>query len=262
MLQFIKKILLLFDKKIFNNFFSNNFAREVLIWNKIRREYPYSFKVAYKKREYCELNNLCDQYGSDKGEGIAVDKPYGWKSHSYADFYALAFGFKKNSVNLVLECGIGTNNLDVLSNMGATGKPGASLRVWRDYFPNAQIIGIDIDHRILFEEERIKSFYCDQTSNESVTQFTNNAQLKEESIDIIIDDGLHTFDAGRNFFESIISFLSYDGLYIIEDISLKDKKKYLNYFAKIDHDYSVMFIDLERPDSRLGDNSIILISKK
>ena len=35
-------------------------------------------------------------------------------------------------------------------NMTASGKPGASLRVWRDYFNNAQVIGADIDKRILF----------------------------------------------------------------------------------------------------------------
>ena len=42
------------------------------------------------------------------------------------------------------------------------GKPGASLRVWRDYFPNAIIYGADIDKDILFAEERIKTFYIDQ----------------------------------------------------------------------------------------------------
>ena len=31
--------------------------------------------------------------------------------------------------------------------MGKQGKPGASLRTWREFFPNAQVIGIDIDKK-------------------------------------------------------------------------------------------------------------------
>ena len=58
-----------------------------------------------------------------------------------------------NNLN-IFEVGLGTNNVDVPSNMGKDGKPGASLRAWRDYFPNA-----DIDTRILFKEDKIQTFY-------------------------------------------------------------------------------------------------------
>ena len=40
--------------------------------------------------------------------------------------------------------------------MGIKGKPGASLRVWKDYFPNANIIGVDIDENILFLKTEFK----------------------------------------------------------------------------------------------------------
>ena len=42
-------------------------------------------------------------------------------------------------MKLVFECGLGTNNPDLQGNMTVDGMPGASLRVWRDYFKNAQI---------------------------------------------------------------------------------------------------------------------------
>lgn len=36
-------------------------------------------------------------------------------------------------------------------------RPGASLRVWRDFFPNAVIYGWDIDpSAMVYDEERIK----------------------------------------------------------------------------------------------------------
>jgi predicted methyltransferase len=40
----------------------------------------------------------------------------------------------------------------------------------------------------------------------------------KENFDIIIDDGLHTFDANVCFFENSIHKLSDNGYYIIEDI--------------------------------------------
>ena len=61
------------------------------------------------------------------------------------------------------------------SSMGVNGQPGASLRMWKDYFPNASIFGCDIDRDVLFSEERIKTFHCDQTSAKSISNFLKNA---------------------------------------------------------------------------------------
>ena len=44
--------------------------------------------------------------------------------------------------------------------------PGASLRAWRDFFPNATILGADLDREVLFEEERITTGYMDQTDGD------------------------------------------------------------------------------------------------
>lgn len=52
--------------------------------------------------------------------------------------------------------------------MGDYGPSGASLRVLRDYFPNALIVGADIDKSVLFQEARIKTCYVDQLDAESV----------------------------------------------------------------------------------------------
>ena len=84
--------------------------------------------------------------------------------------------------------------------MSSTGIPGASLRLWKEYFPNAEVYGADIDKRILLEEDRIKTFYVDQTNAESVNSMWN--EIERDNFDIIIDDGLHTAEAAITLFEN------------------------------------------------------------
>lgn len=217
--------------------------------------------ILYQKNANSLLNALCDTYGSDKGEIVADGHPYPWPSHTYADFYELLFQLKRQDVRAVLECGLGTNNPNVTSNMGVKGRPGASLRVWRDFFPNAQITGVDIDAGALFEEERIKTYQCDQTSADSIASFAASAEMQSASMDIIIDDGLHEFAAGVTFFENTIGYLAENGLYIIEDVNAKDYQKYARYFAERSDRYAAKFINGYRPKSWMGNNRLIVVSK-
>ena len=39
---------------------------------------------------------------------------------------------EKKDVQLLIECGLGTNNISIVSSMGKNGKLGASLRMWID----------------------------------------------------------------------------------------------------------------------------------
>ena len=86
-----------------------------------------------------ELKKLMDFYGSDKGGKN--------NQHNFAQYYSDIFNNKKEKVKNFLEIGLGSNNLDVPSNMGVDGKPLASLRAWRDYFINGNIYGADIEKR-------------------------------------------------------------------------------------------------------------------
>ena len=52
--------------------------------------------------------------------------------------------------------------------MGLSGRPWACVRGWRDLSPNALVYGADIDRNILFEEDRIKTFYCDQLDENAI----------------------------------------------------------------------------------------------
>lgn len=177
-----------------------------------------------------ELCNLFNEYGSDKST-----------THNYYLIYAyiLENSYQK-SLN-ILEIGLGTNNLDVLSNMGAEGKPGASLRAFRDACPHSSIYGADVDKRILFEEDRIKTFYIDQTNPETFVSLKNI--LINIQFDLIIDDGLHNSEANINTINFALPLLSDDGVLIIEDINIKDFNYYQIISSVLENKYNVRFIN-------------------
>ena len=124
-------------------------------------------------------------YGSDKGGEN--------NHHNYTNYYSEIFFYKKNIIKNFLEIGLGTNDQKITSNMGNEGVPLASLRAWRDYFINANIYGADIDRNILKNEDRINTYYVDQTDPDSINElFISMGNIK---FDVILDDGLHQYDA-------------------------------------------------------------------
>jgi hypothetical protein len=145
------------------------------------------------------------KWGSDKGV------------NNYSTLYSALFSDRRYESIRVLELGLGSNNLNVLSNMGVFGAPGASLRGWRELFPNALVYGADVDRGILFEEDRIKTFYCDQLDRSSVRELWSRPDLRDGT-DIIIEDGLHTLEANLSFLEESLQHLRPNGFYITEDI--------------------------------------------
>ena len=210
------------------------------------------------------LSKLCEKYGTDKGYvKFEKETPYGWRPHSYSIYYHSLFSHCREDVKLIFECGIGSNNLDVESNMTASGKPGASLRVWRDYFNNAQVIGADIDKRILFQEDRINTYEVNQLNPASIKDMWSN--IKFDNFDIIIDDGLHTLEAGLTFFQNSFEKLKEGGIYIIEDVDLS----YLNELKDKLIEYNPEIVILNNNYSNkssfrhenLNDNNLIVVRK-
>jgi hypothetical protein len=204
------------------------------------------------------LHDLFFKHGSDKGAPKDQAHPVSLNlAHTYADLYYVLFNLYRHSIKRVFECGLGTKDLEFNSNMGENGIPGASLRAWRDYFPNAEIFGADIDPQILFQEDRIKTFHVDQTVLKSIENMWQIISVEE--FDIIIDDGLHTFDAGISLFEASFSKLREGGIYVIEDITPEDKFRFYGYFNE--RPYRTHIVDLHRPNALLSDNSVVIIWK-
>jgi hypothetical protein len=61
-------------------------------------------------------------------------------------------------------------------------------------------MGADIDRNVLFEEDRIKTGYMDQTKPEDIRAFFDQTGVM--SFDLMVDDGLHTFDSAKCLFEN------------------------------------------------------------
>lgn len=150
------------------------------------------------------LKELYDYYGSDKAQ------------HKYHLLYGSLFG-ERDSITSVLEVGLGTNNLDVVSNMGVDGKPGASLRAFREFFPQARIFGADVDRRILFAEERIATFFVDQTDPGSFAGLAEAVGAIE--FDLIVDDGLHSPNANLATVLFGLERLKAGAFLVVEDIA-------------------------------------------
>jgi hypothetical protein len=203
-------------------------------WVKFRREVKNSYEVIYSDTNENEISELCDLYGSDKGSTAS-------KTHAYSDFYSDFFSSQKLSIKSVFECGIGSINPSIPFNMGINGRPGASLRVWRDYFPMAQVYGADIDETILFTEDRITTAYVDQTNPESINSMWN--EFKIDSVDVIIDDGLHQALAAITLFESSIEKLRIGGLYVIEDLDHENLNTLRLHFKGSKHKFRYIRFD-------------------
>jgi hypothetical protein len=131
------------------------------------------------------------------------------KTHHYLrDIYPPYFEPLQNETLKILEIGV---------------KFGGSLRTWRDFFPYAQIYGIEIQERLAFEEERIKVF----TGDQSDTAFLNLVVNETGLLDIIIDDGGHLSSLIVSSFLYLWKFLNPGGHYFIEDVwytCLNDRK--------------------------------------
>ena len=225
----------------------------------ITRKFKYNLKFLSKNKKIklnyvansssnSKLTELMNFYGSDKGGRN--------NHHNYSEYYSELFFNERKNIKNFLEIGLGTNDVNMLSNMGEKGIPLASLKAWRDYFDNAIIYGADIDKKILKNHERIKTYFVDQTDPKTIELLFKNIGISD--FDVILDDGLHEYNANICLFENSIKFLSNSGIYIIEDVYFKDKQKFINYFNNSDYNYSIVDIYHKK---NITNNCIILIRK-
>lgn len=84
---------------------------------------------------------------------------------------------------------------------------GASLRMWRAYFPKSRIYGIDIHDKSGHDEKRIRTFRGDQTDR----GFLEGVVREIGRPNIIIDDGSHLNAHVVATFEILFPLLADDG---------------------------------------------------
>ena len=136
-------------------------------------------------------------YGTDKGE-----------PKSYIDgYYEENFKKYKDKDITLVEIGV---------------RSGASLKLWSEYFSEAsKIYGLDNLYDNDINSVPINQEWVSLDNVEYIVgdAYTLDIADKFENIDILIDDGPHTFDSHVKLLELYISKINSGGLIIIEDIS-------------------------------------------
>jgi trans-aconitate methyltransferase len=153
-----------------------------------------------------DLDQLMNKYGSDKTR------------NGYVPMYHSFLKHLRSTPIQLLEVGIGTMIPGAPSSMVGYSlpgyAPGGSLRAWRDYFPQGEIVGVDIQEDTQFVEERIQTFLADSSSKEQL-----DSVLGTRTFDVIIDDGLHYDETQMTTLENLWARVRPGGYYIIEDVT-------------------------------------------
>jgi cephalosporin hydroxylase len=133
------------------------------------------------------------RYRSDKDSG----PPQG---HSYGKRFYDHFLTRYRWSSAVLEVGIAQ---------------GESLKAWADFFPDAQIVGIDCDRSRLVNDGRIKSFCIDASDERQLSLF---AQEYADTFSVVIDDGSHRIQDQLLAVRVLKRCLKPGGLLVVEDV--------------------------------------------
>lgn len=126
--------------------------------------------------------------------------------HKYTQYYQEHFNKRRKARLNILEIGVGGYE------SSTTG--GASLRMWKRYFPHSKIYGIDIFDKSPLQEDRIYIYQGSQDDE----QFLRKVVASIGHIDIIIDDGSHINSHVIKSFEILFPLLNEGGIYVIEDL--------------------------------------------
>lgn len=130
--------------------------------------------------------------------------------HSYIEVYEQLFSGKRDSATNVLEIGIGP----YMPN-------GGSILMWAGYFSKAKIHAADIIplsgvNPLLIPNSRI--YLHTQSDAYDMNFFTNTFLSKNETFDIIVDDGPHTIESMVKFIKMYSQVLKEDGIMVVEDV--------------------------------------------
>ena len=170
--------------------------------------------------------------------------------HSYLDTYEELFESKKHENINVLEIGI---------------HYGGSIKLWRDYFTNAQIYGVDvinesdgiIRENSILVDPHIKLLTRVNAYDHSFINF-----LKSKKFDILIDDGPHTFDSVVFFVQYYLPLLNDGGVMVIEDIQHWDWIDKLSDLVPNNLKDKIRVYDLRKNKNRYDDILFVVDLRK
>ncbi len=136
------------------------------------------------------LDEIGLRHGTDKASS----------HHNYLAFYEYFMAPLRDAPINLLEIGV---------------YQGASLRTWREYFPKAKIVGVDITVNCLqFATDRIKIELADQSNLEHLAQLA----ATHGPFDVIIEDGSHMWEHQITSLRGLFPHLKDGGYYVVEDL--------------------------------------------
>ena len=124
-------------------------------------------------------------------------------NHSYLELYETLLFKKKKTAKNVLEIGVCF---------------GGSIKMWHDYFTNANVYGIDIiEIKELWSEIKNKKRIILGNFDAYDENFINS-HLSDKKFDFMLDDGPHTLESMLTFIRLYSKLMEEDGILIIEDV--------------------------------------------
>ncbi|SHI59075.1 hypothetical protein SAMN05444000_10239 [Shimia gijangensis] len=151
------------------------------------------------------MTDLADRVGSDKGSA----------KHRYTELYHMLFHPYRQRKITFLEMGllIGGPEHNIDADRKTDDAP--SIRMWLEYFPKANIHGIDISDFSWFKDPRFTFHRCDMDDR---LEIARAAEKITPAPTIVIDDASHASHHQQNAFLEIFPRLESGGLYVIEDL--------------------------------------------
>lgn len=127
---------------------------------------------------------------------------------------------------------------------------GASLLTWQAYFPNASIVGADINPAVLtYSGERIHIEILDQSNIQELTDLA----LRHGPFDLVVEDGSHLWEHQITTLRQLLPHVKGGGLYIVEDLQTNYGtyvEKYRGVASYSCMDYLKRLVDLKVADLR------------
>lgn len=149
------------------------------------------------------LSRLAILHGTDK-----------FGLHDYTPHYFALLRDLRDQPLRMLELGVG--------GFGHADRGGESLATWRDFFPNAQIAGVDIERKVLDLGPRVSIHQGSQVD----APFLADVVAHRGPFDVILDDGSHMNAHVVESFGLLFPALVPGGIYIIEDVQTAFFKRY------------------------------------
>ena len=184
--------------------------------------------------------------------------------HNYLEVYEKLLSPKRSTAKNILEIGIWH---------------GGSVKLWHDYFHNANIHAIDIENietlvrRTKGEYPTVPNLIPDLINVPGIFLYTScdayddvffnsNFLDKGDKYDFILDDGSHTIENQQKFITLYTKILAKDGVLIIEDIQEYEHIDVLKNSVPEDLKQYVEVYDLRKTKNRYDDLLFVINKNK